>query len=592
MLERAGVRVSATALAATALNTTARRGARASAAVLLLALALLFIGGSTVWAAPTPPPDGTVTTEAPTPPPDPDAPVDPSEPGEPGDPGVSPEPELTPSPEPEPSEPAPSEEPSPAPEETPKPEGGETVFVPGLPPVVSSSDTSWLSIGIAVAAILISLAIAALIVRRRPAPAASIPFRQDQNLASSDELLGALTTVGETMIDSGYPVTMVKAALEDLALVNDAPDAEVVVFPTALLVSVPDGAKTLTKVVSAGSASYLLHQVDAVDRVIEEGRRSPSSARWVRAQLAQAVASPAPFTPLQRVAAYALASVGISVLLGASWAGVAVSAALGLAVGAALLSSERVPSSYRVLVTVLAALGVSMVVFLLARTSVDPGVLPSLVAPLVILLPGGLLTTAVIELATGHIMAGAARLAAGAMRLVLLAVGILGAAALVGVPELEFTGADEPLGPIAPWIAVAVFGFGIAVHQCARPQSIAWIILVLYVAYGAQVLGNIFFGGVLSALVGAAAMTPVAVFVARQRSGPPAIVSFLPAFWLLVPGALGLVGVTAILDGDSSGLNTLSTTIATMVAIALGVLIGLAATRLLGAGARRMLRKP
>jgi uncharacterized membrane protein YjjB (DUF3815 family) len=97
---------------------------------------------------------------------------------------------------------------------------------------------------------------------------------------------------------------------------------------------------------------------------------------------------------------------------------------------------------------------------------------------------------------------------------------------------------------------------------------------VLYVAYGAQVLGDIFFGGVLSAFVGALAMTPVAALVARQRTGPAAFVSFLPAFWLLVPGSLGLVGVATILDGDSAGLNTLLTTASTMVAIALGTLAG------------------
>ena len=111
-------------------------------------------------------------------------------------------------------------------------------------------------------------------------------------------------------------------------------------------------------------------------------------------------------------------------------------------------------------------------------------------------------------------------------------------------------------------------------NLCARPSSIGWILLVLYVAYGGQMLGGLFFGGVLSAFMGAAAMTPVADLVARQRTGPPAIVSFTPAFWLLVPGALGLVGVAALLNGDSTGTTTLITTVETMVAIALGVLVG------------------
>ena len=54
--------------------------------------------------------------------------------------------------------------------------------------------------------------------------------------------------------------------------------------------------------------------------------------------------------------------------------------------------------------------------------------------------------------------------------------------------------------------------------------------------------------------------------------------SFLPAFWLLVPGALGLIGAADMFEGDSSGMGTLVTTVATMVSVALGVLIGMAAT--------------
>ena len=49
-----------------------------------------------------------------------------------------------------------------------------------------------------------------------------------------------------------------------------------------------------------------------------------------------------------------------------------------------------------------------------------------------------------------------------------------------------------------------------------------------------------------SGFVGALAMTPVAYVVATRPTGPPATVTFLPAFWLLVPGALGLIGVTEI----------------------------------------------
>jgi uncharacterized membrane protein YjjB (DUF3815 family) len=227
-----------------------------------------------------------------------------------------------------------------------------------------------------------------------------------------------------------------------------------------------------------------------------------------------------------------------------------------------------------VLMNVATSFGVAIVVLLLARAGAQFDVVPCLIAPLVILLPGALLTTSVIELVTGQMISGAGRLAAGVAQLVLLGLGILAAAALVGVPAFDVTDTSPPLGAAGPWLAVAVFGIGIVLNQCARPTSLGWIMLVLYVAYGAQVVGGLAFGGVLSAFVGAAAMTPLAALVARQKTGPPMIVSFTPAFWLLVPGALGLVGVAALLQGDTSGTSIVVTTVETMVAIAVGVMVG------------------
>jgi uncharacterized membrane protein YjjB (DUF3815 family) len=79
---------------------------------------------------------------------------------------------------------------------------------------------------------------------------------------------------------------------------------------------------------------------------------------------------------------------------------------------------------------------------------------------------------------------------------------------------------------------------------------------------------------VLSAFVGALVVVPVTALVAQQPRGPAALVSFMPSFWLLVPGALGLLGMTDLLHGDTSGLNSIVATLSTMVAISLGVLAG------------------
>ena len=52
--------------------------------------------------------------------------------------------------------------------------------------------------------------------------------------------------------------------------------------------------------------------------------------------------------------------------------------------------------------------------------------------------------------------------------------------------------------------------------------------------------------------------------------------TFLPGFWILVPGALALEGVSRLLgEGDTSDIATLVTTATSMVGISLGILIGL-----------------
>jgi uncharacterized membrane protein YjjB (DUF3815 family) len=284
---------------------------------------------------------------------------------------------------------------------------------------------------------------------------------------------------------------------------------------------------------------------------------------------------PAEFSPPVRVLGHALLTVGLAAILQAGWVDVLVAAGLGAGVGLLHLVSARAPSTVQSFLPPLAAFSVSVVVLLIGRIDGRVGE-AALIAPLVTFLPGALLTTAALELATGHMIAGAGRLAAGSMRLFLLALGIVGATQLVGVPWalLDSRGSGPPPGWV-PWVGVAVFGAGAVVYFCGRLSALAWVLVVLYAAHAGQVVGAFFLGGVLSAFVGAAVMTPVARVVSRAPSGPPPSVSVLPAFWLLVPGALGLVGVTQyVADVATGGLDTLITTAATMVAVALGVLLG------------------
>lgn len=466
------------------------------------------------------------------------------------------------------------------------PAAEEPAPLPGFEPVppaiaeTTGSPISWLIAGgvLVVAAVLL-IALRGRRIRdvatsaRAAADTGSSPVVPDAP-PDSAATLAATEAVGTAMVDAGYSVMTVQQSLDDIARVNGMPSSEIVVFPTALLVSARTEDELRTGAVRSGEHGMLLAQVDELQRTVDGARTGVLDPASTIARLQWVREIPPPFGPVQRVFGYVLLSAGLSVLLGASWIGIALAAVLGIGVGTVLLIGERLPRRYVALLTVGLAFGVALTVFLLLRAGLGSGILPSLIAPLVVLLPGALLTTAVLELSTGQMMAGAGRLAAGGMQLVLLAAGIVAAAALVGIPGLEFEARPDALGPVPPWLAVAVFGVGIVLHQCAPRRSLPWILFVLYVAYATQVLADIFVGGVLSALVGALVVTPVAALVASQPTGPAALVSFRPAFWLLVPGALGLIGVTGVMTGGTAGLTSIVTTVATMAAIAVGVLAG------------------
>ncbi|WP_454051741.1 threonine/serine ThrE exporter family protein [Cellulomonas sp. Marseille-Q8402] len=458
------------------------------------------------------------------------------------------------------------------------------------PPAVTTSSTPWAELLAALAVVVAgAVAVVALSTRRArdATPAEAAPHVADGDPATPAELLRLLVDAGEAMVDAGHTVSSVADTLADIAVAHGGAGAETVVLPTALLVTVPDGDGVATAAVSTGRRPLLLHQVDDLADVLRDATTGDVPPARTTAAIAFLRAASPPFGTMARLGGYLMLSVGLAALLGGSWVDLLVAGALGLAVGALQLAVGPVPSGIEVVQTVAVAFAVSIAVLLAARVVPDLGVLPALVAPLVLFLPGGLLTTGVIELATGQMLSGGGRVAAGTMQLVLLAGGIVAAAALVGVPAVDLAGGGQALGPIAPWIGVVLFGVGTVVFRCGRPRTVGWVVVVLSVAYGAQVLGDALLGGVLSAFVGALAMTPVALAVARFPSGPSPLASFLPAFWMLVPGALGLVGVTSLLEGDSSGVSTLVTTVATMVAIAFGVVLGLAATRALPGPARR-----
>jgi len=286
-----------------------------------------------------------------------------------------------------------------------------------------------------------------------------------------------------------------------------------------------------------------------------------------------------------RTFGHAVLTTGLALLLAPTWQGAIVAFVLGAGIG--LLKLVRSPT-LQLVMPIAAAFVCAAAVFLLAEIG-DP--IRLLVAPLVTFLPGGVLTTATVELAAGQMISGASRLIYGFVQLALLAFGILAAGTVVGVESRSY----EPLqaASFLPWwvalIGILVFALGNYLHFSAPTSTFGWVLLALVVAYIGQWVGTALLGATLGGFVGAVAMALVVFWIASLRRGVPAQITFLPAFWLLVPGAAGLVGLTEAVATDS-GLADFMAALLSIMSIALGVLIGTALYRVVHHGAEEIVQ--
>jgi uncharacterized membrane protein YjjP (DUF1212 family) len=398
----------------------------------------------------------------------------------------------------------------------------------------------------------------------------------DRAVGEAEDLQQFLLFLGSALTAAGEAVNRIEESLRRVAAAYGAPDARVSVLPTYLVVALQPGRPATLEPTGQLRGGLRLDQTAALFEVLrsaERGRLPPAEgSRRVQA----AVDMPPRFGPAVRVLGHAVLTVGICLVLQPTGGDLVLAAGFGVLVGVLKLAAARFPD-LQMIMPVVAAFTVAALTFLVAGTGWADADLRAMVAPLVTFLPGAMLTMAVVEISAAEMITGSSRLVTGFLQLLLLAFGIIGAAQAVGTPKADL-GAEAPpggLGGWAPWIGALIVGIGSYLLHSGPPRSLGWLCLVLYAGWIGQYLGGLVLGGYLSGFVGAVVLTVVAYTVERVPSGPPALVSFLPGFWLLVPGALSLIGMTEYLSRDVvRGAEDLLGAIGSMVAVALGVLCG------------------
>lgn len=278
---------------------------------------------------------------------------------------------------------------------------------------------------------------------------------------------------------------------------------------------------------------------------------------------------------------FALASVatGVAVLLGGGVNELIVAALIGGATGVLSFFTSRNAVMER-LFQVIAAFVATLIVAAYTHFVAPANLYISIVAGVVVLLPGYSLTLALNELANQDLIAGTARL--GRVFAILLALGCGAFLGLAVVGSAFVQAADIHPHPVGPpyWLAaVVLLSVGLSIDLDARLRDFTWVFLSSIVA-----LGTSYYFGMLPAVhevtpfVAALVCGLVANGGARYLRVPQPVL-LVPALHVLVPGSLSYQSVLWVVstknytDAATLGVNAVVAAVLIVAGLLLSQLI-------------------
>lgn len=378
-----------------------------------------------------------------------------------------------------------------------------------------------------------------------------------------------IARLGSAMLGADYPVTIV---MRTLSLVADNYGVECPVLALPNFVQAGEG--ELIRVVNRDKP-LRYDQTFPLGELVQRAEQGQVTVAEGWAELDRIHALPRCFPPWVAVLGCAVQSAAYALILQPTVVALVAATGFGLLVGVLVRITGDNPG-LRQLLPVVSAFLVTYVAFSLGRLlHMGHDSFRVLIPPLTFFLPGVAITLAVVESSTGQLVSGAARLTGGLMRLAQLALGIIIAIQLLGLSSDELT--DSPvntLGSWAPWLGVAVYAVGIILNLGPPREFWPWLLLVLFITYGAQVATAAVFGGYVSGFGGGLVLMLCALALSRLPSTPAAQVVLAPGFWLLVPSSVGLIGIAELAGGRGGG--AVLAMLASMMSIALGFQIGIA----------------
>lgn len=400
-----------------------------------------------------------------------------------------------------------------------------------------------------------------------------------------DRLRQLLAYLAAALTAGGAAAHEVEEDVRAVARRLGAPDAQVHAQPGGVLVGLGQGTPATYESVEGPLRLDQSAVLDGIVAALLDGSLSPQDALL---RLRTLRAHPHKRPVLGMYLGGLCVAIGLALILQPSWPGVVFAVLTGPLVVALIRLTGRgfLPAA---LLPCIAAFLVSLAAFWASSHGLVESPLRTMLPPVAVLLPGALIVTGISELVNGAAVSGVARLGLGGVQLVMFSVGVVCAGALIRVDSaaLQNTRVDD-IGWWSPIVGLLAVTSGICLMEAVPRRIAPWVLAVLAVTMTTQLTVQAAFGRVWpGAFAGAAVASVAAWSIAALRRELPRMVIFLPSFWLLVPGSVGLVSVAQLgLEPELSGPNAVLA-VSVMLAIALGLVVGTTTSRVFRSAARR-----
>ena len=217
--------------------------------------------------------------------------------------------------------------------------------------------------------------------------------------------------IGKGLIASGVSVGVVENTLTEIAQVYDM-DSEILALPNFLMIKLGRSAEARVDLAVQRLTSLQLDIISEFGMLVDRVKQRISLWEMLPERWISILAKKHRFNSTLIILGYVLSCIGLTMLYRPEIRAMTITGTMGILVGLMVIWSKKQPR-FNLLLPIFAAIVVSTLTFQLTRIGAIYGSANLLITPLITFLPGALLTTGMIELASMHILSGSARLIYG-----------------------------------------------------------------------------------------------------------------------------------------------------------------------------------